>query len=145
MTDIFEMLSNDHREVEQLFDRYRQTHDDVVAHEICDALTLHTEVEEQVLYPVLRRIVDDGDDLANFAEDEHAAVKLLIARIYETPPIDIEPLVDDLRVNVEPHVQKEESSLFPKMREAGADAEELGRKADAVRGESATRTSGQVG
>jgi hemerythrin superfamily protein len=145
MTDIFESLARDHRDVEKLFARYAETGDDAIAHDICDALTIHTEVEEHALYPELRRIVDDGDDMANVAEAEHAAARVLIARIYETPPIDLRPLVDELRATVEHHVAAEESDLFPRLRESGADAEALGRKADAARGEVPSRSSGQVG
>jgi hemerythrin superfamily protein len=145
MTDIFESLARDHRDVEKLFARYAEIGDDAIAHDICDALTVHAEVEEQSLYPELRRIVDDGDDMANVAEAEHAAVKLLIARIYETPPADLHRVVDELRAAVERHVASEEGDLFPLLRESGADTAALGRKADAVRGEAASRRSGQVG
>jgi len=145
MTDLFDALSRDHRDVEQLFARYAETGDDVVAHRICDALTLHTEVEEAVLYPELRRIVDDGDDMANDAEAEHAAIRLLIARVYESPPIDLRPVIDEIRKGVEHHVMIEEGELFPQLREAGADAEALGRKLETVRGEASSRSSGQVG
>jgi len=145
MTDLFDALSRDHRDVEHLFARYAETHDDADAREICDALTLHAEVEEQVLYPELRRIVDDGDDMANGAEAEHAAIRLLIARLYESPPIDLTPLIDELRTGVEGHVAAEEGDLFPRLRESGADAEALGRQLEMVRGEASSRSAGQVG
>jgi hemerythrin superfamily protein len=145
MTDLFESLSSEHRAVEDLFAAFEKDHDDATAREICDALTLHTEVEEQVLYPELRRIVDDGDDLANLAEDEHGAVRALIARVYEAPPIDLAPLIDEMRQLVERHVQSEETGLFPRLREAGADPEALGARAEAARGEATSRSSGQVG
>jgi len=145
MTDLFESLSGDHRDVERLFTSFEKDHDDATAREICDALTLHTHVEEQVLYPELRRIVDDGDDLANVAEDEHGAVRALIAHVHETPPPDLGPAIDEMRQLVERHVESEENDLFPRLRDSGADAEALGRRADAVRGEAASRSSGQVG
>jgi hemerythrin superfamily protein len=145
MPDLFELLSTDHRTVERLFATFDADHDDATAHEICDALTLHSEIEEQVLYPEVRRIVDDGDDLANTAEAEHGAVRALIARVYETPPADLTPLVNELRTLVEHHVESEETDVFPRLRESGADAEELGRKAESVRGEAGSRSSGQVG
>jgi len=119
--------------------------DDATARQICDALTLHAEVEEQVLYPEVRRIVDDGDDLVNDAENEHGAARALIARVYEAPPPDLEPLMNEMRAMVEEHVHSEESSLFSKLREAGADLDALGHRADAVRGEATSRSSGQVG
>ena len=145
MTDIFDQLVGDHRDIERRFEQYRSNPDDAVARDICDALTVHSEVEERVLYPELRRIVDGGDDLANDAEAEHGVVRLLIARLQATPPVDLRSLIDELRTNVERHVTGEESDLFPKLREAGADAEALGAKAAAVRGESSSRSSGQVG
>jgi iron-sulfur cluster repair protein YtfE (RIC family) len=98
-----------------------------------------------VLYPEIRRLVDGGDDLANEAEAEHAAAKLLIARVYETPPADLHDLIDELRTAIEIHVASEENALFPKLRDAGVDAEALGRKLDAARGEATSRSSGQVG
>ena len=145
MTDIFELLIRDHREVEQLFEQYATNGDDAVAHEICDALTLHSEVEEQVLYPEVRRIVDGGDDLANIAEGEHGSVRLLVARVWEAPPADLHPLIGEMRTEVARHVASEENDLFRELREAGADAEALGRKAEAARAEAPSRSSGQVG
>jgi len=145
MTDLFESLAQDHREVEQLFAAYAERSEDATAHEICDALTLHTQIEEEVLYPEIRRLVDGGDDLANEAEDEHASAKLLIARVYEAPPIDLTEIINELRSMVELHVASEENALFPKLREAGADAEALGGKLDAARAEATSRSSGQVG
>jgi len=145
MTDLFDGLSRDHREIERLFVTYADGGDELVAHDICDALTLHSEVEEQVLYPEVRRIVDGGDDIANDAETEHAGVRALIARVHESPPLDLRALMDALRRNVASHVESEEHDIFHRLRESGIDAEALGRKADASRGEASSRSSGQVG
>ena len=145
MTDLFDALSRDHRDVEHLFARYAETHDDADAREICDALTLHAEVEEQVLYPELRRIVDDGDDMANVAEAEHAAIRLLIARVLRVPADRLDAADRRARTGVEGHVAAEEGDLFPRLRESGADAEALGRKLEMVRGEASSRSAGQVG
>ena len=93
MPDGFEMLQDDHRKVERLFETYLHDNEDSVAREICEQLTLHTQVEEAALYPALRRNVDGGDDLADVAEQEHSAVKTLIARIYDAPPEGLLDLV----------------------------------------------------
>jgi len=145
MTDLLEALGREHSDVKKLFASYAESGDDATAHKICDALTLHAQVEEEVLYPEVRRLVDDGDDLANTAEAEHAAIRALIAHVYESPPPDLRPLVDELRRNVEHHVAIEESELFPMLRASGADVEALGQKFDAARGEASSRSSGQVG
>ena len=133
MIDGFELLEREHREVEQRFDRYAAAPDDAIAHEICERLTLHSDIEERALYPALRRYVDGGDDLADRAEQEHAAVKLLIARVYGAPPDDLQPLMQEIRENVERHVQEEEQELFPEMRDSRVDPNELGDRLEAAK------------
>src|SRR5438477_436390 len=87
--DGFQLLEEDHREVERLFSRYADSRDDVVAHDICSMLAEHSEIEDAALYPALRRLVDGGDDLADVAEQEHTAIASLIARVYDAPPGDL--------------------------------------------------------
>jgi len=139
VSDGFEVLRAEHREVTQLFDRYQQSPDDQLAHAIFNALTLHTQAEERALYPELRRLVDGGDDLADEAEAEHGAVKALIARAYDSPPPDLAPLVQSIRSDVEGHVQREESEIFPEMREAGVDAAQLAERLENAKRELETR------
>ena len=126
MADGFEILSQDHREVERLFDTYRHDPEASIAHDICARLSVHTRVEEAALYPALRRYVDGGDDLADVADQEHAVAKSIIARIDDSPPEQLFDLVTELRSEVEHHVESEESELFPQMRESGVDAGVLG-------------------
>ena len=145
MTDGFEMLAEDHRTAERLFETCLHDNEDSVAREICEHLTTHTQLEEKVLYPALRRNVDDGDDLADQAEAEHATVKTLIARIYDSPPAGVLELVAELRRDVEHHVEREESKLFPTMRDSGVDAEDLGAAIESARTTAASsRTSRPV-
>lgn len=132
MPDVYQFLSDEHRQIEKLLNRYESSPDDATARAIGEALTTHTEIEERLVYPELRRLVDGGDDMANDAEAEHAAVKLLIARMLETPPEDLRPLVEAIGQAVAPHVEQEEQTIFPAMREAGVDAEDLGRKVESA-------------
>jgi len=128
VSDGFEVLQAEHREVAALFDRYEKSPDDHLAHTIFTELTLHTAAEEQALYPELRRLVDGGDDMADEAEAEHGAVKALIARAYDSPPPDLAPLVQAVQNDVEAHVRREESEIFPDMREAGVDPAQLAQR-----------------
>jgi hemerythrin superfamily protein len=133
MADGFDVLSEEHRAVERLFDTYRHDPEDSIAHEICAQLGVHTRIEEAALYPALRRYVDGGDDLADVAEQENSAAKSIIARIDDSPPTDLFDLVAELRSEVEHHVESEESELFPQMRESGVDAERLGAELERAR------------
>ena len=126
MTDGFDLLEAEHRRIDALFENFLHDNDDAIADEICEALTLHALVEEAALYPALRRYVDDGDDLADDAAQEHAVVKTLIARIYDVPRASLLDVVTQMRRDVEAHVRNEQSTLFPAMRDSGVDAEVLG-------------------
>src|SRR5262245_64091060 len=112
MSDGYEFLSREHRQVESMFEQYRQDPDDALARRIAEALTLHTEAEEAALYPLLRKYVDGGDDLAAEAEYEHATVKSQIARLYEAPPVDLAPLMRQIEQNVADHVRREEEDIL---------------------------------
>jgi iron-sulfur cluster repair protein YtfE (RIC family) len=140
MPDGFEMLMEAHRTVAGVFSRYDEDHDEAHVREIMDELTVHAEIEERALYPELRRMVDGGDDLADEAEAEHAALKARITRVEITPPADLDDVVREMRELVEQHVQQEESVIFPEMREAGVDAEELGRRLVAAKDELPTNS-----
>ena len=145
MSDGYEFLTREHRQVESMFEQYRAQPDDALAYRIAEALTLHTQAEEAALYPQLRKYVDGGDDLAVEAEYEHATVKSQIARLYDAPPPDLAPLVRELEQNVTAHVRREEDEIFPAMLEAGVDADGLARALERVQGEAPSRSSGNVG
>jgi hemerythrin superfamily protein len=127
MGDGFTWLEDDHRAIEREFETFRHDEEGTVARELCEHLTRHTQLEEAHLYPKLRRYVDGGDDLADQAEQEHAAVKTMIAEIYDSAtPERIPELVADMRKAVEAHVEHEEAEIFPAMRESRVDAQQLG-------------------
>jgi hemerythrin superfamily protein len=136
--DGFEVLEHDHRRIQHLFARYHEGPDDVTVRDICEALTEHAAREDHALYPLLRKHVDDGDDLADVAEQEHAAIKLIIERIELAPPGDLSEPVREMHRLVDAHFTDEEQRLFPMMREAGVDSDELGRRVgDSGRGQAA--------
>ena len=140
MSDGFALLKEDHAAALGLFERYSSSQDEQVVRELCEALTLHAHLEEQALYPELRRLVDGGDDLADDAEQEHAALKVLIERIEIAPPPDLAEVVLEMRRLVDTHVSQEENTLFPEMLQSGVDAEQLGERLEAAR--SSTPTPG---
>ena len=135
MTDAVQLLTNDHREVDSLFEQYAASAEDEIAHEVFEQVALHGAMEHTVLYPEVRRVVDGGDDLIDRAEAEHSAVQAMIASALATPPSDLRPLVADLAQRVRAHVQFEETELFPELRDAGADLEQLGSALEQVRDE----------
>jgi len=129
--DAIKLLKADHREVEGYFKAYEKLEDEgekkALAQRICLALTVHTQIEEEIFYPAARGGIDD-DDLLDEAEVEHASAEHLIAEIREMEPD--EPLYDAkvtvLGEYVSHHVEEEESEMFPEARDGDLDLKALG-------------------
>jgi hypothetical protein len=127
------MLKDDHARVAELLDRYERTRGDVqkerTATMICDELTVHAQLEEQLFYPAIREAIDD-DDLMNEADVEHASVKDLIDKIRASRPSDprYDALVTVLGEYVRHHVGEEEREMFKEARAADLDLRALGEE-----------------
>ncbi len=131
--DAIKLLKDDHKEVKTWFDAFDKTDDDAkkqdLADKICKALTVHAQIEEEIFYPAAYEALDEeGDDMLDEAEVEHASAKELIAQI-EASKVG-EPLFDAkvtvLGEYINHHVQEEESELFPECRASEMDLKELG-------------------
>lgn len=119
MPDAIEMLQVDHRKVESLFERCQSSPDPRVVEQICNELTIHALVEEQVIYPLLDQL-PGGAEMRQEAEQEHQRVKEAIAQIERAgyDPEQVGSLLQQLMDDVNHHVEEEESEVLPKMREA---------------------------
>ena len=134
-TDAIELLKQDHRDVEQLFEQFEKAKGDgrkqKLAHQICRELTIHAMLEEQVFYPACEGKVED--DMLKEAFVEHDAAKMLITEIEAGEPSDefYEAKVKVLKEQIEHHIEEEEKqtgSLFKQARQSGVDLEELGEQ-----------------
>lgn len=96
------------------------------------SLTRHAMAEEELLYPLVRRELPDGDALADHALDEHQEVKETLARLEKMSPdnLDFDVEFRALMAAVREHVGEEEGTLFEQLRQhVDADAlNELGRQ-----------------
>ncbi|WP_235835222.1 hemerythrin domain-containing protein [Piscinibacter terrae] len=135
--DAIRLLTTDHEEVKQMFAAY----DDLVeaeaedeerqalATQICEALTIHATVEEELFYPAARAELEE-QDLLDEAEVEHASAKDLIAQIQSMSPSDdlYDAKVKVLGEYIDHHVQEEEGEMFPKVRKSSIDLVALGEE-----------------
>ena len=137
--DACELLDADHLAVKHLFVEYArlfyapdglESGDRLeIATRICDELTVHAQIEEEIFYPALRRAAKGATDVVAEAEQEHRQAKFLISQIRELRTADstLDQLVADLARAVEDHVKEERDELFPKARSApGLDLNALG-------------------
>ena len=130
----FELLEQDHREVEEWFDQYDELKEDdnrkgKLAEKICLALKVHAQIEEEIFYPQAREATNDND-LIDEAVVEHATVKNLISEI-EAMEVGEELYDAKMRVlgeMVKHHIKEEEEEFFPKLEAGQMDLDAVGRE-----------------
>ena len=119
MPDVTQLIEQEHRQVEALFDNFREAGDTDVLTKLCDELDAHAAAEEEAFYPVVRDDVPSGKKLANEAKDEHGEARQLIGRIRRTSdPDHVVELVNELEQAVSHHVEEEEEEMLPLARQA---------------------------
>lgn len=136
-TDAIEQLQEDHRQVEALFRDFEQLtgSGDVdakesVATEICEKLTVHAQIEEEIFYPAARQALGGDTEIIDEAEEEHTDAKQLIAEIEEmsAEDDDFDSKVKSLSEAIAHHVEEEEGQMFPKLRQSGMETQGLGEQ-----------------
>ena len=133
-TDALELLRADHDKVKALFREFESLkgNDDEderkseLVDEICYELTIHSMIEEEIFYPVLRSAIDD-DEMMDEADVEHAGARELISQLEVMYPGDdhFDATVTVLGEEVAHHIEKEEGDMFEAARAAGIDLEDL--------------------
>lgn len=135
--DALALLVEDHKNVKKMFkdfDKLKESDGSdeakaALVEKICMELTVHAQVEEEILYPAVREAIED-DDLMDEAEVEHAGAKDLIAQLEGMAPGDehYDAKVTVLGENIEHHIEEEEGEMFPKAKKAKLDLADLGEQ-----------------
>lgn len=130
----FDLLEQDHRQVEEWFDQYDELRDDnkrkgELAEKICMAIEVHSQLEEEIFYPQARAATKDND-LIDEAIVEHATVKNLIGEIEEMEVGDdlYDAKIRVLGEMVKRHIREEEEELFPELEKSKMDVDAVGRE-----------------
>jgi hemerythrin superfamily protein len=128
--DAVDLLDADHKLAQKMFLDYQAMAENgappeekrQLAMKICQDLTVHTQYEEELFYPVVREAIQD-DALMDEALLEHAQAKELIARIQGMAPEDAEydATVKQLFMAIMDHVMEERYEIFLKARYSSAD------------------------
>ncbi len=125
-TDAISMLEAEHDEVDELFTKYEALGDRALegrrklVGRIIRELSVHTYIEEQVLYPRLRQAGKEIKDEVLEGLEEHHAIKELLSELDGMAPDDerYDAKVKVLKEQVEHHVEEEEGEMFPHARKA---------------------------
>jgi hemerythrin superfamily protein len=149
--DAITLIKKDHDKVEELFARYnggggltglvKRITGNVPARQkttalegICRELDVHARIEEEILYPAVRKTGDPGlQRQVDESIREHARVKDLVGKLRNRtgePDGDTDAMVSELQQCVDHHVREEENEMFPRMEEVVPEPErrELGRQ-----------------
>jgi hemerythrin superfamily protein len=132
--DAIALLKQDHRIVEQLFEEFEEADDEqlqAIAERVCQLLTVHAQIEEEIFYPPAKEALSDDEEdveLVNEANVEHQSAKDLIAKIEAMTPEDetFKATVKVLSEYIKHHVKEEENELFPKVKKTELDLKEMG-------------------
>ncbi|MFF0413278.1 hemerythrin domain-containing protein [Kitasatospora sp. NPDC004745] len=154
--DAIVLLREDHKEARRLFREYRSLADadgdgdrdgqdghgnDRARREaverIVEALTVHTYLEDELVYPRIRREVPGLAEEMDRAKEEHHVADLLCEELSRMTPDDdgYDAKAAVLIEAVERHIAQEEDDWFPKVRAAIGRNElrEIGERMQAVR------------
>jgi hemerythrin superfamily protein len=129
--DAIALLKADHKKVSDLFEQFEKSRSPAkkksLVDQICQELTVHTQIEEEIFYPAVKAALKDHE-LVPEANVEHASVKDLIAQVRGVQP---DGEMYDARVKVmsefvKHHVKEEQTEMFPKARKTKLDMGVLG-------------------
>ncbi|MEQ1730688.1 MAG: hemerythrin domain-containing protein [Vicinamibacterales bacterium] len=131
--DAVALLKADHRQVEVWFEEFensdRKATRKKLADQICRALTVHAEIEEEIFYPAFIEATKD-EDMHHEAIVEHDGAKKLIAEIEDSTPDDdyFDAKVKVLSEMIKHHVKEEEQpdGMFAEARKSEMDLIDLG-------------------
>jgi hemerythrin-like domain-containing protein len=147
--DMVEILKHDHREVEAMFrglETMRGAQAGKAKKQLVAKATIelvrHSAVEEMYLYPAARKVLPDGDGLADEEIAEHAEAERLMKDLEDMPlGTDYDAKLDKLMAAVRGHIKEEEQVLFVALSKACSPEElsDLGEKISAAKKLAPTR------
>ncbi len=129
-TDAIVLLKNEHKEIRKAFRAFEnagdraETRKGQLVDRIIELLTIHTYIENEVMYPQVRELLPDVEDDVLESYEEHHVADVLVMELATMKPSDerFDAKTTVLIENVEHHMSEEEDEWFPKVREG------LGRK-----------------
>jgi hemerythrin superfamily protein len=145
-SDAIVLLKADHKEIRRLFREFQGAGDkavkkkEKVVDQIIKLLTVHTYVENEVMYPEVRALLPDLEDEVLESYEEHHVADVLCLELSGMTADDerFDAKTTVLIENVTHHIEEEEQEWFPKVRaglgrkqlqELGARLEQARRKA----------------
>ena len=124
-TDAIVLLKADHKEIRKTFADFEKAGDGAektkqrLVDKMIELLTVHTYIENEVMYPRVRALLPDLEDDILESYEEHHVADVLVMELHQMTPKDerFEAKTTVLIENVTHHMDEEEQDWFPKVRE----------------------------
>ena len=137
------LLTQDHRNVEQLFDRFEEAatpeEKRSVTDKVIEQLSVHAELEEQFFYPAVSAKMEEQGEVLEAVEEHHLA-KLALWELERLPASasNFDAKFTVMKENILHHVGEEEGDdgLFQQARKVlkANELDELGERMEKARG-----------
>jgi hemerythrin superfamily protein len=139
--DVLVELTKDHDEMREMFTVLRGGVQGEQQEQTVRQLTVevirHAVAEEAQLYPLLRKVFPNGNEVADHEIEEHSEVEELLKKLEKLEPSDAEyqPTLNKVMDDLEHHARDEETNVFPELRSKLPESElkELGDKVRATK------------
>jgi hemerythrin-like domain-containing protein len=124
-TDAIVLLKNDHKEIRKVFRDFQKAGENANAtkgrlvKKMIELLTVHTYIENEVMYPRVRELMPEVEDDVLESYEEHHVADVLVMELSMMKPSDerFTAKTTVLIENVDHHIDEEEKEWFPKVRE----------------------------
>ena len=121
--DVVDLLVEQHQQVKGLFSQVEQASGEARRdgfEQLVRLLAVHETAEEEIVYPAVRKMVDDGDTLADArtAEEDEAKTALSELEKLGVDHADFDSKLGSVKQIVLSHADKEEQEVFPELRES---------------------------
>jgi len=142
-TDAIVMLKKDHQEVRRVFSDFEKAGKNATAtkqrlvDKMIELLTVHTYLENEVMYPRVRALLPGLEDDVLESYEEHHVADVLVTELSAMSATDerFAAKTSVLIENVRHHMSEEEGDWFPKVREGLSRTvlQEIGAEMDRLR------------
>ena len=128
-SNVIEMLKDDHEKVKGLFEDFESAKGreqaDIAATAIMQ-LEVHAELEEKLIYPAIRKQLDEKK-MMNVAVEEHHLVHVLIKELKKLKPQNevFQAKFKVLGELVKHHIEEEEGEILPQAQESEVNWDKL--------------------
>jgi len=137
-TDAIVFLKDEHKQIKKVFRDFRAAGDGAVkqrgrlVRQMIELLTIHTYLENEIMYPEIRRLLPEVEDDVLESYEEHHVADLLCMELWAMEPDDehFTAKATVLIENVEHHIEEEEQEWFPTVRKGVSRAalQDIGRR-----------------